>query len=252
MTSLIIASIALSCIVAGCGIGMLLRKRIPDHHTRDDSKDIIKTVAGMMATLVALVIGLLVSSAKSSFDAANAGITSGGAKVITLDRLLARYGPEAKAARDQLRKSVEDSIRRVWPADGSAIKLAGPEEATEMEKVFDRLRELDPKNDAQRYLQIQSVGIGNELMQTNWTLVEQSQNSLPILFLVALISWLTVLYAIFGILTPWNRTTGASLFISALSMAGAIFLILELNRPMAGMIKVPSAPLDNALLIIGK
>lgn len=96
MSSLVIAFIILACMLGGMLLGLRLRHVLPEHHTRDDSKDIVKTTAGRMATLVALIIGLLVSSAKSSFDATNASLTQGGAKIITLDHFLSRYGSEAK------------------------------------------------------------------------------------------------------------------------------------------------------------
>ena len=99
MASLITALITLACLCAGTILGSLIRNRLPDHHLRDDSRDVIKMASGMIATLVALVIGLLVSSSKSTYDQASAGVTQIGAKAILLDRVLARYGPETKAIR---------------------------------------------------------------------------------------------------------------------------------------------------------
>ncbi len=239
--------------LGGMWLGVLLRKVLPEHHTQDDSKDMMKTAAGMMATLVALIIGLLVSSAKNSFDTTNASITQAGAKIITLDRFLSRYGAEAKGVREDLRRAVASGVERVWPSDTArGIDLAGAETATGMEDVYDRIRELAPPNESQQYLKTQALQLGADLMQARWMMIEQSQNSLPAAFLIVLVFWLAVLFATFGLLTPRNLTALAALFVCAVSMAGAVFLILELNHPLEGAIKASSVPLLKALAIIGK
>jgi hypothetical protein len=253
VSSLGIAFITLACMLGGMLLGVLLRKFLPEHHTQDDSKDVMKTAAGMIATLVALIIGLLVSSAKSSFDTASASITQGGAKIITLDHLLARYGPEAKSIRELLRRSVAAGVERVWPSDHARkADLAGVEGATGMEDVYDKIRDLAPQNDAQQYLKSQALQMSADLMQSRWMVLEQSQNALPTAFLVVLVFWLAVLFASLGLLSPRNLTAITALFTCAVSMSGAIFLIMELNRPLEGSIKVSSAPLHKALSIIGK
>ena len=106
MNSLTIAFISAGCIFGGVLLGMLLRSRLPDHHLSSDSKDTVKLGAGMIATLSALILGLLVSSAKGTFDTMNAEITLGASKIVLLDRVLANYGPVSRDAREQLRRSV--------------------------------------------------------------------------------------------------------------------------------------------------
>ncbi|MCE9533916.1 MAG: DUF4239 domain-containing protein [Planctomycetes bacterium] len=252
MSSLGIALITLACMIGGLLLGVILRYILPEHHTKDDAKDMMKTAAGMMATLIALIIGLLVSSAKSSFDATSGSLTQGGAKIITLDHILSRYGPEAKEIRERLKSSVASGVKRVWPDDVQVVDMAAAEKATGMQDVYDMVRALKPANESQEYLKSQALSLSADLMQTRWLLIEQSQNSVPTLFLVVLIFWLTVLFACFGILTPRNFTSIAALSICAASMAGAIFLIMELNHPLEGTIKVSNAPLLKALSHIGK
>ena len=247
MSSLAIASITLACMLGGLLLGLLLRHFLPEHHIRDDSKDIVKTAVGMMATLVALIIGLLVSSAKGSFDQTSAGITQGGAKIITLDHILARYGPEAKGVREQLKSVVADGIERIWPSEsGRKSDLASAAKVAGMEDVYDKVRQLAPANEGQQYLKSQALQLAADLMQSRWMLVEQSQNDLPTAFLVVMIFWLIVLFAALGLLAPPNLTVLCGLFVCALSMASAIFLILELNRPLEGAIKVSSPATQGA------
>ena len=230
-----------------------LRFVLPEHHTQAESKDILMTSAGMMATLVALIIGLLVSSAKGSYDVTNSSIIQGGAKIITLDYYLFRYGSEAKEVRELVRQATIVGIEHIWPNETrQGADLAKMEAATEMADVYNKIRELLPQNDSQKYLQSQALQIGVDMMQSRRMLIEQSQTNLPRIFLVVLTFWLTVLFALFGLLAPRNRTAKSALFVSALSVSAAIFLILELNQPLEGIIKVSSAPLQKALSLIGK
>ncbi|MDD5321492.1 MAG: DUF4239 domain-containing protein [Methylococcales bacterium] len=253
MPSLVIAFIIFACMLGGMVLGSYLRLVLPEHHTQADSKDILLTSAGMMATLVALIIGLLVTSAKDTYDVTSASMTQGGAKIITLDYYLSHYGAEAKEARELVRQALASGIERIWPKKSAeGANLAKMEAATSMADAYNKIRELSPKNDSQRYLQTQALQIGADMMQSRWMLIEQSQTKLPRIFLVVLTFWLTVLFAQFGLLAPRNLTAKSALFICALSVSGAIYLILELNDPLEGSIKVSSAPLHKALSLIGK
>jgi hypothetical protein len=253
MSSLTIFLISAGCIFGGALLGLLLHGLLPEHHLRDASKDTVKVGAGMIATLSALVLGLLVGSAKNTFDTAEAEMTQGGAKIILLDRLLADYGPETKAAREQLRRTVATQIEDLWPEEKTgASGLAAFERTGGLETVQMTLLKVMPTTDAQRQLFAAAQQICGDLRQTRWLLVEQTQSPIPIPFLVVLLFWLTVLHVSFGMLAPRNATVVAVLLICALSVSGAIFMILEMSHPLDGMIKVSSAPMRKALEHLGK
>ena len=253
MSAQLIAFIIFALMLSGMALGSYLRLVLPDEHTQADSKDILMTSAATMGTLIALIIGLLVTSAKSTYDETNSSITQGGAKIITLDYYLSQYGPEAKELRVLLRQSTAAAIERIWPDEGvqGAVwaKMAAADETADL---YNKIRELSPRNDGQKYLQTQALQIAADMMQTRWMLIEQSQIDLPRMFLSVLSFWLIVLFVQFGLLAPRNRTALSAVFICALSMAGAIFLILELNHPLEGRIKISSAPMQKALSLIGK
>ena len=239
--------------LGGILLGSTLRVILPNDHTQADSKDILMASAGMMATLIALIIGLLVTSAKDTYDVTTLRITQAGAKIITLDYYLSGYGPEAKEVRELLPQAIASGIERIWPNESKhGADFAKMESETEMADVYNKIRELSPKNDSQKYLQTRALQLMDDIMQSRWMIIEQSQTNLPRAFLVVLTFWLTVLFAQFPLLAPRNRTAMSALFICAISMSGAIFLILELNQPLEGAIKMSSTPLHKALLLIGK
>lgn len=253
MSSVTVGLTAFACIFCGALFGLLIRVLVPHHHMSDDVKEVVKLGAGLIATLAALVLGLLVSSAKGTLDTMNSEITQDGAKIVVLDRALAHYGPETKAVRDLLYRSVAAGIKMVWTEERTGhARLRVFEAATGMDIVQDKLRHLSPGNDSQRLLRSQALQIAAELAQSRWLLIEQTQKTLPMAFLVVLLFWLTMLFACFGMLTPRNPTVITVLLICALSVSGAIFLIMEMNRPLEGVIKVSSAPLRKALENMGK
>jgi hypothetical protein len=253
MSSLPIALISAASIFGGALLGMFLQGPLPDQHLRDSSKDTVKVVAGMIATLSALVLGLLVGSAKNSFDATNTAIVQNGAKIILLDRVLAAYGPETKDIREQLRRAVAGGIEMFWPEEGTVGSgMTGFEKANAMEKIQAQLRALTPSTDAQKKLESQAEQITADMLQARWLLIEQAQSTLPIPFLVMLVFWLTMLHLSFGLFAPRNGTVISVLIISAISVSGAIFIILEMNHPLQGMIKASSAPLRKALEHLGQ
>ena len=253
MNSSTIGFISAGCIFGGVLFGMLLQKVLPEHHLDTPSKDTVKVGAGMLATLTALVLGLLVSSAKSSFDAMNAGIAQTGAKIILFDHILADYGPETKEVREQLRHTVASVIERIWPEKkGGVGGLRALESVDAAETMQAKLRELTPKNDLQKSLLAQASQISSDMLQARLLLMEGQQNTLPSSFLVLLIFWLTGLFISFGLFAPRNGTVLAVLLICALSVSSAIFLVLEMDRPLDGFIKASNAPLRKAVELIGK
>ena len=247
MSAVEIAGIVFLCVGAGAALGEWLRRLLPQHHLAAESKELIKMGVGLIGTMTALVLGLLVASAKTSYDSMNAELTDVSAKVVLADRLLAHYGPETKEARAELRAAVEQTIARTWPAEGHGAPSAG-----NAESLYAAIQRLSPVNDSQRVLQSQVLGLVMGMGQTRWLMVEQAQSPMPAAFLVVVVLWLTVMFVSFGVLAPPNATTGVTLFLCALCVAAAIFLILELYTPFEGVIHISSAPLRYALATLGR
>ncbi|MGO9177476.1 MAG: hypothetical protein ACLQED_15265 [Desulfobaccales bacterium] len=254
MSALIISLIAFACIFGGTLLGMFLRTILPGHHVSDDSKSAVMLGTGMIATMAALVLALLIASAKGNYDTMSSELRQASSRVILLDRVMAHYGPETNEARDLLRRSIASTIKRVWPEDNIEQAVAESTEGrVNIETIQDKLRQLSPRNDAQRWLQSRALEISNEIAEGRWLLIEQlGQRTLPMPFFVLMVFWLTIIFASFGLFSPRNATVITVLLICALSAAGSLFLIIELDTPYQGLIKVSSVPLRNALAHLGQ
>lgn len=244
------ATLVLCCVFGGTLLGMSLRAALPDAHLSSDSRDVVKLGMGLIATMSALVLSLLVASAKGSYDVRRNEITQLAAGVIITDRVLAHYGPESNHARDLLRLAVGHILERVWSEESTAAPPGQPA-STADEGLYDEIQALSPESAEQRSLQAQALKTVVDLGQTRWLLFAQSGSSIPVPFLVVLVFWLTILFGSFGMLAPRNPTVLAVLFVSALSVSGALYLVLELDQPFQGLIQISSAPLHNALAQLG-
>jgi len=233
--------------------GVFLRSVLPAHHTNDASKDVVKLVTGLIATLAALVLGLLVASSKNSFDMVNEGFRESAARIILLDRALAQYGPETKELRELVKAGFTSRVEQYFPkgqAGNSA--LHSPEATAKMEGFQQRLRALSPQNDTQRALQSRALELSDAVTQARWLAIEREENSIPTPFLVVLVFWLAVMFTSFGLFAPRNAIAVTVLFLGAVSLSAAIFLIEEMNDPLEGFIAISRAPLDRAIGYLGR
>ena len=175
------------------------------------------------------------------------------ANILTLDRLLARYGPETIPIRDGLKKGLAFRIEMTWPADGSSNLDLQPTEATSaIEDIENRILQLTPATETERWFKSESLKLSEDVTKTRWRVLGSMGGSVPVLFLAVVVFWLTVTFTSFGLYTQSNASVVAALFVAAFSVAAAVFLIMELDGPFDGVIKVSSAPLRYALSQLGQ
>ena len=118
-------------------LGMLIRRKLPKSHLGDETKSVATLSMGVVGTLTALVLGLLIATASSTFNTRNQEITVIAAKVIQLDRLLRRYGPEADDERDLLRRYMAMRLQDLFPQGGAKPVFQNPRTITLFEELED-------------------------------------------------------------------------------------------------------------------
>jgi uncharacterized membrane protein len=242
-----------ACVFGGTLFGMYLSRKIAARHLSSDSKDVMKIALGVIGTLAALVLGLLLASAKSSFDAKSNGINQISADLVLLDRALARYGPETRDARDLLRNALAVDIQQVWPEEKLQVaKLDASDATVGLEALEGRVRGLSPRTDAQRGLQSRALSIISDIARERALILERTKITIPVPFLIVLVWWFTIIFACLSLFAPRNALLMAIMFACALSVSAAIVLTLELDSPYEGVIRLSSAPLRNALANMGR
>jgi hypothetical protein len=201
MNTTFTALVVLGCLVVAVLLGKALRRLLPEDHLTADSRDTIKLAMGLVATMTALVLGLLVSSAKGAYDTKRSEVIQMAAKVAFLDRLLSLYGPESAEARAGFHEAVQEAVRQMWDDEaGASANLAPNTQSGNV--VYVAVQNLSPHDDTQRKLKDQAITLATELGQVRSLLAAQAVTSISQAMLIILVSWLVV---IFSALACWRR-----------------------------------------------
>ncbi len=244
VSALLISVFTFALVFGGALLGMHFRNALTEDHLREDVKDVIKLSTGLIGTMSALVLGLLIASAKSSYDTKSIQIKQITADIIQIDIELERYGADAKNVRIALREAIPPVIDQIWN-EGSRVKFSPFAASAEAAEFFKKLQQLQPNNDSQRALLAQVLSAVSNLSQARLSLFTQSHDAIPTPFLAILIFWLAIIFTSFGLFVRSNRIVIVTFFIGALSVASAIFLILEMGQPFTGLMQISSeAPRD--------
>jgi hypothetical protein len=249
MNDLLISLLVFAIIFGGAVLGMVVRPLLSERHLHPDSRDVVKLATGLIGTLAALVLGLLIASAKSSFDQKTSQVRQMTTTIILLDDLLGQYGPEAVPVRKLLRQSIPSLADRIWQEEVAPVGKPVHFQSTAQSLSFENeLQRLSPKDEVQRSLQSRAIAAFTEGAQIRLQLFAQTGRSIPTPFLVILVFWLSAIFVSFTSFARSNLIVTVSLFVCALSFASAIFLILELDDPFTGLMGISSETLRSALL----
>jgi hypothetical protein len=242
-----VALICFCFILAGTFTGVWLRGRLPENHLSKESESVVKMGVGLLATLSALVLGLLIASAKSTYDTKVSEVNQITANIIMVDLSLAEYGPDVKHVRELLRNGVKGMIGKLWNEDNDKAPSQGFSPVAASLEAWRLVHSLPTKTEVQRDLVAQVTDATKSVSQLRLLLFAQTGHSIPTPFLVILVFWLTVIFASFSLFGPMNSTVFAFTLLFAASAAGAIFLIYELDSPFAGMLQISRTTMLDAL-----
>lgn len=201
--------------------------------------------------MAALVLGLLIASANSSYQTQSDELQRASANIIELDGILAHYGPEASESRQRLAATVSAAAETIWPK-GAIVPTKPVVSPDKGSAFFESVTRLSPTTDAQRFIQKRALEIAASLRQSRALMLEQIGSAMPWPFLAVLAVWISTLFLGFGLFARTNATVIVAFLIGSLSVSSSIFLILEMNQPYRGLMRLSGEPLRNALAQIGQ
>jgi hypothetical protein len=241
--ALLIGLIVFAVILTGAFAGWAMRKRLPANHLTDETKNLVSVSMAVVATLSALVLGLLISNANSSFTALGGEVTMLSAQMIRLDQVLRRYGPETKQTRELLRQYAEAKAADMFPDDPADFRIGSSSTYELLQRVEDSLLALKPANPRDQWWLGQALTLAGKIGDARWLLAQQVGQGTPKAFLVVLVFWLTLLFPSFGLFAPPNLTSAATLTVCAIAVAAAVAMILELENGFKGVVHVSPGPM---------
>jgi hypothetical protein len=245
--TLIIGLIALAAILVGAFSGLKVRERLPKHHLTDETKNLVSVSTAVVATVSALVLGLLISNANASFTRLGGQVTALSAEILRLDHILRRYGADAEPARNVLLQYAEHKAADLFPDHPADVRLGNPSTYELLQRLEDMLLDLKPTNPRDQWWLTQAMTLAATIGNTRWLLAQQIGQGTPKAFVALLVFWLALLFASFGLFAPPNMTSAVTLTLCALAVAGAVAMFLELEQGFGGLVRISPEPMRQAV-----
>jgi hypothetical protein len=246
MYSLLVFLVTFVSIALGGALGMLVRIRLPQAQL-SEAREVIRLGTGLMGSVAALVLGLMIASAKNSFDSQVANVRQLAANIILLDELLEQYGPETRQARVMIRDAARITVRRIWRENTEAEHAETFSPSGAATRFFLTVESLSPNSDLQRAIKPRILEVGTELARTRLLMFVHFDNPIPPPLLAIMILWLAVIFASFTLFADVNLVVATASLIYALAVSSALFLIVDMSQPFSGLMKIPSEPLQHVL-----
>jgi hypothetical protein len=247
MSSQLVFLVTFVSIAVGGALGMLIRIRLPDAGLIAESKEVVRLGAGLMGTVAALVLGLMIASAKNSYDTQIANVRQLTANIILLDELLEQYGPETREARTMIRRAAAITVQRVWQESVATDTTETFTPSRAAAQFFLTLESLSPTNDVQRAIKPRLMDVATDLTRTRLLMFVHFDNPIPAPLLIIVILWLTVIFASFTLFADANAVVAVASLVYALAVSSALFLIVDMSQPFTGLMKIPSEQLKHVL-----
>ena len=250
LTPVNIGSIVFAIILAGAFAGWAANEYLPANQLTEATRSLVSVSMAIVATISALVLGLLISNTNASFVTRAGEVTALSADILRLEQMLRRYGPETDTARRTLRQYAEHKTADLFPEDSRDVDLCNPSTYELLQQLEDSLLALEPANSRDQWWLGQAMTLGGKIGDIRWLLAQQSTVGTPKAFVGLLTFWLTSLFASFGLFAPHNLVAALALTLCALAVSGAIGMILELEQAFGGLVRISPRPMHSALSIL--
>jgi hypothetical protein len=246
-STVVIGLIAFAAILAGAFVGAKGRDYLPKHHLTEETKNLVTVSTAVLATVSALVLGLLISNANTAFTRLGGEVTTLSAEILRLDHILSRYGPDAEGARDLLLEFAEHKATDLFPDHSADVRLSDPSTYERLQRLEDLLLGLKPTNARDQWWLAQAMTLAAKIGDANWLLAQQVGQGTPKAFVALLVFWLALLFASFALFAPPNLTSSVTLTLCALAVAGAVAMFLELEQGFGAAVHISPEPMRHAV-----
>jgi len=245
--TLIIGVIVFAAILSGALAGAKLQTLLPKHHLTDETKSLVNVSTAVLATVSALVLGLLISNANSSFTRLGGEVTTLSAQILRLDHMLRRYEADTEPARNTLLEYARHKFADLFPDSPADVRLGNPGTYDLLQELEDALLGLKPANPRDQWWLAQAMILAAKIGETRWLIAQHVGQGTPKAFIALLVFWLALLFASFALFAPPNLTSAVTLTLCALAVAGAVAMILELEQGFGGHVRISPEPMRQAV-----
>src|SRR6516165_494839 len=241
MSEFVVAVLAFLSMMGAALLGLFSKTRLPSEHLQDDTRSVIRLVANLFVVMTSLVLGLMLNSAKNTFETNNRDIRTLATELILLDRTMRALGPEAEDARRHLVEYVQTSLK------GANVLQEDPQAEASLEAAGTSLRAIRVSDEQKVALWNDARQLYRQVVRQRWVVIDEYGGTIPPLLITMVILWLAIIFASFGYRAPRNTSVTASFFLAALLISAAIYLILDMDTPSSRMTQASNVPLQRAL-----
>jgi hypothetical protein len=246
MGEVLVGVVIFACLAGAALASLLIYPRFPEHHRQDDTSAVVRLSANLFVVMSSLVLGLMINSAKNTFETIDHNVHNFATQLIILDRSLRQYGPDTADARATLTAYLQRLVDATSPTQRTPA-VANRLSELLLNKVGDQLADLTPP-EAKRAAALQAATQQlQKVIEQRWVLVGQSDGIIPVPLILLLVAWLMLIFASFGFRAPRNATIVGTFIVSSALAAAALYLILDMDTPFTGPIQISTAPLQRAL-----
>jgi hypothetical protein len=248
VNAILVGLLVSASVFAAALVGLYGLQRLPPTHRSKETLDTVRLGIAMLSVLSSLVLGLLIASAKGSWDTTDRSVRAYAADLVLLDETLRDFGNAAAEPRRLLRDYTLRMMHDIWPAEGTRPPTVDDRAAGQMlERVRERIRALVPSDAPAKWLQDQALTTHVSLLRQRWQLIEEQEPAVRPVVLMILVSWISVIFASFGLDAPRNGTVIGAFLVCSLAIGGSVFLILEMDSPFRGVLAISSEPMARAI-----
>ncbi len=259
LSNLFLTILLFFILLGSAGAGLATQRRLHERHISTQTFDSVRVLMAMLVTFTALVLGLLVTSAKSRFDSYSKDLSAYSADLIELDHRLRVYGPEVEEIRKMLRAYTAAAIADTWPDEplpsGTYPRFSGSTahgiEAIGLGDIISdidvRIQKLAPTGQFQQQIAERLRNRVADTIQRRWVLILSAGSTISWPFLVILTAWLAITFGIYALTAPRDSLVFVVIVFSALAIASPLLLILEYSGPQSGLLRLSSDPMRTAL-----
>jgi len=247
MGELAIGVTVFACLT-GAAVGcLLLHERLPPSQREERTHSVVRLAVGMIVVMASLVLGLLITSVKSSYDGVNRNVHAFATQLVLFDRALRLYGPEAEGTRRLLLAYAQQALDGTWPPKGQPANVEDAEAGRMLGAVGRSLEAIKPTDAQQSALWNAALQRLLSVVELRWTLIGETEATIPTPLLVILVAWLALIFASFAYNAPRNTMVVVTLLLCTTTIAAAVYLIVEMDTPFSGEIQISSEPVIRAL-----
>ena len=221
-------------------LGLFTKTRLPSLHV-DDTTTVVRLVGNLFVVMTSLLLGLMLNSAKNTFETNNRNIRALATELILLDRTMRALGPEAEDARRHLVEYVQIALKE------ANVLEANPQAEASLEAAGTSLRTIRVSDEQQVALWNDARELYRQVVRQRWIVIDASGGTIPTPLIIMLILWLAIIFASFGYRAPRNIIVTASCLLAALLISAALYLILDMDTPSSSTIRASNIPFQRAL-----